>query len=137
MDLIALLITPVLWLADRVLGWSFVRVRVHEAYFVRLGPESPWHYFINVVNLSPRREIEITHIWFDTDPQVPVLKGLYPPPRLRPNATFETDVPVAAVPDVPKNVKRLGRVRLSSGKIVKSKPGKPPSVGYTGGSGSR
>ncbi len=111
------------------------RALVHRAYFV---PQSPWHYFMKVVNLSPNREIEITHIWFDTNPRVDILnpdRAL--PTRLRPYETFETWVPVASLPDVP-NMEQLGRVLLSGGQIVKSQLNKDvPPVGYVAGPGSR
>ena len=59
------------------------------------------------------------------------------PARLRLDETFETWVPVAEVPDVP-NVERLGRVLLSSGKIVKSQRNNTvPPVGNVAGPGSR
>jgi hypothetical protein len=46
-------------------------------------------------------------------------------------------VPVAEVPEAP-NVERLGRVLLSSGKIVKSQRNKTvPPVGNVAGPGSR
>jgi len=58
------------------------------------------------------------------------------PARLRPDETFETWVPVEAVPDVPR-VEWLGRVRLSNGKIVKSRLNKDvPPVGYVAGPGN-
>lgn len=135
MDLIALLTKPLPWVADLVLGRRHVRVLVHRAIFL---PESPEHYFMKVVDLSSSREIEITHIWFDTNPQVPIVNRARPlPARLRPDETFETWVPMAEVPDVP-NVERLGRVQLSSGKIVKSRRNKTvPPVGYVAGPASR
>jgi hypothetical protein len=59
----------------------------------------------------------LTPNWFDTKPQFHVDIGHYR--RLRPDETYETWVPVADLPDEPE-VEWLGRVRLSSGKIVKS-----------------
>ena len=101
-------------------------------------PEPPEYYLMKVVNLSSRREIEITHIWFDTNPQVPIVNRARPlPARLRTDETFETWVPVAEVPNVP-NVERLAFVRLSSGKIVKSRLNETvPPVGYLAGPGGR
>jgi hypothetical protein len=96
---------------------AVVRVLVHRAIFL---PASPEHYFMKVTNLSASREVEITHLWFETNPPVHVLNPDRPlPTRLRLDETFETWVPVAAVPNVP-NVERLGRVLLSNGKVVKS-----------------
>jgi hypothetical protein len=91
-----------------------------------------------VANLSPSREIEITHAWFDTRPPVHIMNPARPlPARLRLDEEYETWVPVAAVPEVP-NVERLGRVRLSNGKVVKSRRNKTvPSVGAVAGPGSQ
>jgi hypothetical protein len=115
---------------------SYVRVLVHRGFF--LMPEPPQYYFVKVVNLSQSREIEVTHLWFDTNPPVHIDNRARPlPTRLRSDETFETWVPVAAVPDVP-NVERLGRVLLSSGKIVKSQLNKTvPPVGNVAGPGNR
>ena len=45
------------------------------------GP--PWYYFVKVTNLSQKRAIVITHIWFETKPPKHVLdNGL--PARLPP-----------------------------------------------------
>jgi hypothetical protein len=100
--------------------------------------EPPEYYLMKVVNLSSSREIEITHIWFDTNQPVHIDNRARPlPARLRLDETFETWVPVAEVPDVP-NVERLGRVLLSSGKIVKSQRNKTvPPVGNVAGPASR
>jgi hypothetical protein len=93
---------------------------------------------VKVTNLSPRREIEITHIWFDTNPRVDILNLVRPlPARLGLDETFETWVPVQAVPDV-AHVARLARVRLSTGKVVKSRLNKDvPPVGFVAGGGQQ
>lgn len=115
-DLIALL----RWFADLAHGRRHVRVKVHRAFF-QPEPPPPWYYFVKVVNRSLSREIEITHIWFDTNPQVDIINLDRPlPARLRPDQTFETWKLVSEVPDV-AHVERLVRVQLSSGKIVKSR----------------
>jgi len=143
MDPIALL----LWLADQARAWRQqqrrVRVLVHRAIFLpaillSASPEQHEHYFMKVTNLSPSREIEITHVWFETKPPVHVMNPHRRlPARLRLDETFETWVPVAEVPNVP-NVERLGRVLLSNGKVIKSRPNKAvPPVGAVGGPGSR
>src|SRR5437762_2466645 len=70
-----------------------VSVLVHRAYFQ--VPDSPLLFFIKVTNLSPHREIELTHIWFATEPEVYVLNQARPlPARLRLDETFETWMPV-------------------------------------------
>jgi hypothetical protein len=114
--------TPLVWFASQARRWHqwrrHVRVLVHRAFF---QPGPPWFYFVKVTNLSPRREIEITHIWFDTNPQVDIINPDRPlHARLRPDQTFETWKLVSEVPDV-AHVERLVRVQLSSGKIVKSR----------------
>jgi AAA ATPase domain len=83
------------------------------------------------------REIEITYLWFETNPPVHILNPDRPlPTRLRLDETFETWVPVAALPNVP-NVERLGRVSLSNGKVVKSRLNSAvPPVGNVAGPGS-
>ena len=78
---------------------------------------------MKVVNLSKDHDIEITDIWYETNPREYNLNSYRPlTARLRPDETFETWVPVADLPepDAP-NVEQLGRVRLSSGKIIKSR----------------
>jgi hypothetical protein len=96
-----------------------VSVLAHRAY-LSMGPEC---YFMKVVNLSNDRDIEIADIWYETNPRTYNLNFDRPlTARLRPDETFETWVPVADLPepDAP-NVEQLGRVRLSSGKIIKSR----------------
>lgn len=92
------------------------------------------HYFIKMTNLSSRN-IEVTHIWFDTDPQAHLLNPTGPlDMHLDPYKTREVCVLVADVPEAPK-VLWLGRVRLSSGKTIKSQPNEDvPPVGHTAGS---
>jgi hypothetical protein len=73
-----------------------------------------------MTNLSQSPDIEITHIWFDTDPRAHLLNPAGPlEGRLGPDETKEVCALVAEVPNAP-NVEWLGRVRLSSGKTVKS-----------------
>jgi hypothetical protein len=112
-----------------------VSVLVHQAKFV--GGSMPY-YFVKVTNLSPTRETEITHVWFDTDPPVHLLSPDRPlPARLRPDETWEAWVEVASLVGA-SNVERLARVRLPSGKVVTSRPNKNvPPIGYVAGSGSR
>jgi len=109
-----------------------VRILVHRAVFL---PSSPLHYFVKVTNLSRDRAIEMTHLWFETEPQIHVLNPARPlPAQLRPDETFEPWNPVSAVPDVP-DTERLVRVRLSNGKTVKSRLNKDvaPFGGVAGG----
>ena len=60
-----------------ILEWAFkligfrqsVRVRCHIAFF---KPEGPPCLFINAVNLSLKRDAEITHVWIDHNGQMPI-----------------------------------------------------------------
>jgi hypothetical protein len=53
-------------------------------------------YFINVWNASPERDVTVTHVWLETQPQVQVMtKPL--PARIAPHARWETFVPVENV----------------------------------------
>jgi hypothetical protein len=76
------------------------------------------YLFVNVVNLSPNREVEITHVWFDAKPEVHV--RLPKTIRLRSDEPWETWVEAAKVAHV-SNPERQARVRLSSGKVIKSR----------------
>ena len=93
---------------------------------------------MKVTNLSRSREIEITHVWFETDPPVHVLNPDRPlPARLRLDETLETWISVSELPTA-LNVERLGRIRLSSGKVVKSRLNKRvPPIGMVAGGGSK
>jgi hypothetical protein len=94
---------------------------------------------MKVVNLSKHRDVEITHIWYETKPPLHNLNSDRPlTARLRPDETFEAWVPVADMPEPhTPNVLRLGRVQLSSGKVIKSRPNKNvPPIGYVGGAGN-
>ncbi len=98
-----------------------LRVRVHRAVFVGSGQEC---FFVNLTNLSSTRELEVTHVWFQTDRQIPVMQPKRPlPVRLKPDQTWETWLPVVDVPEdfVPQAL-TLARARLSSGAVIASKP---------------
>jgi hypothetical protein len=129
---------PALWLADRLRGLQQhrrrVRVLVHRAVFL---PDSREQYFMKVTNLSPSREVEITHAWFATQPPAHILNPDRPlPARLKLDQTFETWIAVSDVPAA-ANTERLGRVQLSTGKVMKSRPNKQvPPVGMVAGGGT-
>lgn len=130
----------VVWLAGLATDWQqrrrHVRVMVHRAFFQ--VPGAPECFFIKVTNLSSSREIEVTHIWFATEPRVDVLnQERRLPARLRLDETFETWIPVSAVPAV-RHVGSKVRVRLSNGKVIKSKLDKHiPPLGNVAGPGNR
>jgi hypothetical protein len=104
-----------------------VRVRVHRAYFSGSLTE---HYFINLTNLSAKRDVVVTHIWF-SDPAFHVINPARPlPRRLTLDETWETWVPVALIGD---GGETRARVRLSNGKVVRSRRGRPPPFGSVPG----
>jgi hypothetical protein len=98
------------------------------------GPNPAHYYFVKVVNVSDSRKIEVTHVWFKTEPEVVVTNGTEPlPVRLRPDEGWEGWVPAAAVDHQPDAAWRC-RVRLSNGKVVRSRPNYDlPSTGTVGG----
>jgi hypothetical protein len=110
---------PIEWLWSLVTGRRRLRLAVHRAFFLATGQEC---YFVNATNLSKTREIEITHVWFDTTPPVHLLRPERPlPKRLKPDETWETWIEVSAIPGVEiSQAFTLGRARLSNGKIIKS-----------------
>ena len=121
-------------------GWQQtrrkVRVLVHLAYFA--GGSEPY-YFLKVTNLSPSREVEITHVWFDTDPRVDILLPERPlPKRLRSDETWEVWASAADLVRA-SNVEQLGRVLVTGlKKAVKSRRNTDvPPRGFVAGADSR
>jgi hypothetical protein len=115
------ILTPLEWMGVAFLGRRRLRLTVHRAFFLPSGPEC---FFINATNLSRDREIEVTHIWIDTQPEMtPVLNPQRPlPVRLRPDETWETWFPVAALPTTHHDqVFTLARARLSTGSVIRSR----------------
>jgi hypothetical protein len=105
------------------------RVWVHQAYFV--GNPEEAYYFVTVSNLSISRDIRITHVWFAADPPVQVLARR--PARLPPTEEWTTYISASSVNHIPE-VERSARVRLTGGKVVRSKPSSGlPDVGYLPG----
>ena len=94
-------------------------------------------FFIKVTNLSPQREVEVTHIWFATEPEKHLMNFERPfPVRLRLDETFETWIPVSEVP-LGVDLERQVRVALSSGEVFRSRLNEDvPPVGFVAGPGS-
>jgi hypothetical protein len=128
-------LAPLSWLADKLLSaWEsrrHVRVLVHRAY---LGGNPDPCWFVNVTNLSAKREVEVTNVWFEANPRVPVVRPERPTPkRLKPDETWETWIAATALDSLP-DVERSARVRLSTGKVVKSRANKNVGpAGYVAG----
>jgi len=97
-----------------------VRVAVHIACF-ESRPYVP-AYFINITNLFEDRNIEITHVWFETTPRIYVLrKDRALPVRLKPYESWEIWQDAHTLPPaVRDNASRLARVRLSTGLVIES-----------------
>ena len=109
---------------------------VHRAFLSARIPRAPAILHQGDKPL-PQREVEITHLWFETNPPTQILNPVRPlPARLRLDETFETWIPVADVPTV-DDLERMVRVQLSNGKVVKSRLNKGvPPTGYIAGPGS-
>ena len=112
------------WAADRITGWvqgrRKVRFTMHIATF---EGSSVACYFLTVTNLSGSRDIEVTHVWMAQDGDVQVRRADRPlPKRLMPDESWATWIPANVLPpDIGERVFTLGRVRLSSGKVIKSR----------------
>lgn len=131
--LLDLLKSVVEWAWRAFVGRRSVRLLVHQAFFMATDKAS---YFLNITNLSRDRELEITHVWFDLDPQVHAMTSDRPlPKRLKPEETWETWVEAERLPaGLGEKVFTLGRARLSGGRIVKSSKNKNmASAGFVPG----
>jgi hypothetical protein len=74
-----------------------VRVTVHLAYFVRTGT---YCCFINVTNICRDVDVELTHVWVETTPQVFARNpDRRLPKRLQPHESWETWIPVSYLND--------------------------------------
>ncbi|MFG2785806.1 hypothetical protein ACGFY7_49320 [Streptomyces prunicolor] len=89
------------------------------------------YFFIKVTNLSPQREVWVTHIWFATEPEKHLLDPRHPlPRRLGLDQTFEMSIPVSEVPSG-VDLERRVRVALSSGDVFSSRLNENvPPVGF-------
>ena len=96
-----------------------LRLTVHRAYFLATGTEC---FFVNATNILSEGDLEITHVWFATNPEVYVINpDRLLPRRLKPQETWETYVRVAAIPPTALDqVYTFARARLSTGEIIKS-----------------
>ena len=121
--------------------WKFidhsrrVRFTVHRAFFLAVGVEC---YFLNVTNVSSTKEVEITHLYFQdsNNRQIPVIQKDRPlPKRLKPDETWETWIRVELIPQsLRTDPYRRARLRLSTGKVIKSRINKNvPQMGEVPG----
>jgi hypothetical protein len=127
-----------------ILQWLFkiiglkqrVCVLCHRAFLFPSGPEC---YFINVTNLSLKRNAEITHVWMTCpeDGVIHVINLSRPLPyRLNPEGSWETWIEVNCLQaPIRENAFCLARVRLSNGKVLHSRKNtNVPSAGFIPGS---
>ena len=123
-------------LLDLAQDFRRVRFRTHVAFF----QNNPMpHIYLTVTNLSRSREIEVTHVWLDTQPPISALNNERPLPiRLVADQIWETWIPVSSVPSHEfHKILKLGRIRLSDGRIIKSRPDHHiPPDGFVPGVGS-
>ena len=110
---------------------SFV---LHVACFDN-DPDRP-ALFINVTNLSLEHDVEITHVWVESDPRNYALpQGRPLPTRLRPSESWETwvylgELTMASAHDP----YRMARIQLSTGEVLSSTENVDvPEVGYVPG----
>jgi hypothetical protein len=118
---------------DAISGRRSARLLVHRSYL----PTGRECYFLNVTNLSRDRTIEVTHVWFATDPLVPALPTDRPLPKtLKPDENWETWVEADRLPALGESLFTLGRARLSTGRVIWSKKNEHlPSAGTIPGGG--
>lgn len=93
------------------------------------GP-SDQRLYVKIINMS-RHDVEVTHVWLATKPEVDLIALDPPLPiRLRAEETHEVWFPLNDLP-VDVELERLVRVRLSSGKTVRSRRNNavPPTGG--------
>jgi hypothetical protein len=125
------------WILQRLWDAFFERRRaaflIHRAYFASTGKVC---YFLNLTNRSSKRDLEVTHVWFALEPEVHADPPDRPlPKRLKPDETWETWVEADRLPaDIDEQLFQLGRARLSTGRILKSRKNKDvPSQGAVPG----
>lgn len=130
------LLGPFLWLVDLVGGRQRVQVLVHREVngqpVVDMATGTPV-VCMKVTNLSNTHDIQITHIWYEGTPSVPLFHPQRGWRRLPPAGECELCIPVDQLAHIPQ-VEVAGRVRLTRGRrrIVRSKPNRDvPPIGRT------
>jgi hypothetical protein len=69
-------------------------------------------YIVTVTNMSPRRDIVVKRVWFDTTPSVDVTSPELPV-RIPPEESWSREVRAGTVPGEPAEVMRLARCQLA------------------------
>jgi hypothetical protein len=125
-------LSAIAWLAQL---WRRVGVTVHRGYF---AGNSEQQFFVTVTNLSSKREVEVVRVWFDSVPSIEALPNPLPR-RLRTDESWATWVPVSAFSPLELPYAEVrARVRLSSGKVIRSRANRDVApAGYVPGTGPR
>jgi hypothetical protein len=126
------------WIPERIWeaisGRRRVSVTAHEARFENADPAC---MFLTVTNCSRDREVEISHVWIAAHDYIPVRPADRPLPKpLRPDESWATWIRADALPAGLGDARfALGRVRLSSGRVVESRraTSMPPVGAVPGG----
>lgn len=99
---------------------SALRLTIHVAQFRGSGT---FCCFINATNLRQDTDVEVTHVWIESEPKAFALNADRPlPKRLRPHETWETWIPLYEIPTdyIGENLYNLGRARISTGEVISS-----------------
>ncbi len=96
-----------------------IRVLVHRAFLEDKRKEA---FFITITNLTLDRELEMTNIWFNSNPKIHVIRDDRPLPKtLKPNETWGTWLPVNKLPlGYHSYAFKMVRVRLFNGTLAYS-----------------
>jgi len=114
---------------DKVRSNPTVRVLVHRAFFDGNPTE---HFFVKIVNTTPDADVEVTHVWYQSNDRVDILVRRLPV-RLRPSETWETFIAVA---DIPRDADAFDHfhAHLSTGEVYASSQNKDvPPRGFVAG----
>ncbi len=112
-------------LAVSMIYWIISQLRrplvlVHDA--VLLGPNEHC-YFIKIINRSDKKDFTITHVWIeDQGKNVSIINEKAPlPKKISPSDIYETWIKTSEIAKEKEMVYKKVRVRLSYGRILKSK----------------
>lgn len=130
--LISILTTVLSALAISMIYWIISQLRrpivlVHDAILLGLNEQC---YFIKIINRSDKKDFTITHVWIeDIDKNVSIINKETPlPKKISPSEIFETWIKISEIKTRKESVYKKVRVRLSYGRILKSKFNKGASL---------
>lgn len=124
------------WMGSQLLQVRRVHSTMHKASFTGTEPLVQ-AYFFTIANLS-KQEIEVTHVWMKCRGEdIAADQSDRPlPKRLKPDESWATWIELEKLPEwIHDDPIRHGRIRLSTGKIIKTKRAKniPSSGNVPGG----